>query len=216
MNVSRGRQPPGQPTDQPGRQTCEQNDSGSSPEAPLTERQAEPQHTEPQLTEIQGAGSKRGESAAQRVVIAIGLPGAGKSTWFRKRSIEPISSDGLRVLIADDVDAQGHQDDIFRAVRFLLELRLRMGRPATYIDATNLLASHRRDFIEIGRRHDCRLEALFFDVPLEVCLKRNAGRNRRVPEDVMRVMAQAMDRPTLEEGFDQITIVGPDGEAVES
>ena len=183
----------------------QQGDAGSTPGEPLPEQQAEPQP----------AGPQPEPPAPQRVVIAIGLPGAGKSAWFRTHSIEPISSDALRVLLADDVDEQGHQDDIFRAARFLLKLRLRMGRPVTCIDATNLLASHRRDFIEIGQRYNCRIEALFFDVPLEICINRNAGRNRRVPEDVMRVMAQAMDRPTLEEGFHQITIIGPNGEAVD-
>ena len=91
-----------------------------------------------------------------------------------------------------------------------------MGRPVTYIDATNLLARHRHDFVEIGQRYDCQVEALFFDVPLEICLKRNADRQRRVAEDVMRVMAEAMDRPTFEEGFDQITIIGRDGETIDS
>lgn len=91
-----------------------------------------------------------------------------------------------------------------------------MGRPVTYIDATNLLAKHRRDFVEIGQRYDCQVEALFFDVPLELCLKRNADRQRRVAEDVMRVMAEAMDRPTLEEGFDHIAVIGSDGEAIDS
>ena len=194
----------------------EQGDSGLTPGQPLPEQQTEAQQAEPRHIEIQHIEIEQGEPPQQRIVIAIGLPGAGKSAWFRKRSIQPISSDDLRVLLADDVDEQGYQEDIFRAVRFLLELRLRMGRPVTHIDATNLLASHRRDFIEIGRQHNCRIEALFFDVPLEICLKRNTGRNRRVPEDVMRVMAQTMDRPSLQEGFHQITIVGPNGEAAGS
>lgn len=147
-------------------------------------------------------------------MIAIGLPGAGKSTWFEKRSIRPLSSDELRILLADNVDEQGFQEDIFRALRFLLQLRLDMGRPVTYIDATNLLAAHRRDFIDIARRHGCKVEALYFKVGLDVCLGRNNGRGRRVPEEVMRAMAEALEPPSFEEGFSRITTIAADGEEV--
>ena len=150
-----------------------------------------------------------GRPPIQRVVVAIGLPGAGKSTWFRDRSITPLASDELRLLLADDVDEQGFQEDIFRSLRFLLEVRLDIGRPVSYIDATNLLAEHRCDYLEIAKGRRCRVEALFFDVDLSVCLEQNRTRGRRVPEDVMRAMYEALEPPSHEEGFDDITVIRP-------
>ncbi len=127
----------------------------------------------------------------------------------------PLSSDQLRVILADDEDEQGFQGDVFRALRYLLEVRLDLNRPLTYIDATNLVREQRRDFIEIGQRRNCSIEALFFDVPLEVCLERNRNRLRQVPEDVMQKMAANLEPPTLEEGFTRIVRVRKDGKVFE-
>jgi predicted kinase len=145
-------------------------------------------------------------------VLAIGLPGAGKSTWFRKQGITPLSSDHLRFLLADDEDEQGFHADIFRTLRILLETRLKIGRPVSYVDATNLVIEHRAPFLDQARALDAAIEAVFFDVPLDVCLERNQTRERRVPEDVMRAMADALEPPTFEEGFSRIVVVGEDGE----
>jgi predicted kinase len=144
-------------------------------------------------------------------VLAIGLPGAGKSTWFRKQGITPLSSDELRVLLADDINEQRYQPQIFGVLQHLLEVRLDLGRPVTHIDATNLVREHRKPFVDIAKSRGCKLEAVFFNVPPEECLRRNNGRTRRVPEDVMQRMAAALEAPTLEEGFDRIIEVGPDG-----
>jgi predicted kinase len=150
----------------------------------------------------------------QRVVLAIGLPGSGKSTWFRRQGITPLSSDELRILLADDVNEQRYQVQIFAALQHLLEVRLDLGRPVTYIDATNLVREQRKPFRDIAKRRGCNLEAVFFKVSPEECLRRNNGRTRRVPEDVMQRMAAALEPPTHEEGFDRIIEIGGDGAEV--
>jgi len=51
------------------------------------------------------------------------------------------------------------------------------------------------------------VHAVFFDVPLEVCLERNRRRDRIVPEDVLRRMSAKLRPPTFEEGFTKVVVV---------
>jgi predicted kinase len=143
-------------------------------------------------------------SGEQRVILAIGLPGAGKSTWFAERGIRPLSSDAMRILLSDDEDNQTIHMQVFEALRYLLVKRLQIGVAETYVDATNLTRIHRRPFLDLAAKYGATAEALWFATPLEVCLERNAKRERRVPEDVMRAMHQDFQEPAEDEGFARI------------
>ncbi len=141
------------------------------------------------------------------VVLAIGLPGSGKTTWFRRRGVTPLSSDLLRNILFDDVEEQRYQGLVFSTLRSLLRARLIARMPWNYVDATNLSIHERRQWIKMAKSFGYEVQAVFFDVPLEVCLDRNRQRERSVSEDVMRKMGEKLKPPAFEEGFAKITVV---------
>jgi predicted kinase len=140
-------------------------------------------------------------------VLAIGLPGSGKTTWFRRRGVTPLSSDLLRNILFDDVEEQRYQGLVFSTLRSLLRARLIAHMPMNYVDATNLSVHERRQWIKMAKSFGYEVQAVFFDVPLEVCLERNNKRERSVSEEVMRKMAEKFKAPDFEEGFEKITVV---------
>jgi predicted kinase len=141
------------------------------------------------------------------VVLTIGLPGSGKTTWFKRREVIPLSSDTLRQLLFDNETEQRYQGLIFSTLRSLLRARLIAKRPMNYVDATNLSPHERRQWIKMARGFGYEVHAVFFDVPLELCLERNRKRHRQVSEDVMRQMATRLRPPTFKEGFSKIVVV---------
>ncbi len=145
------------------------------------------------------------------LVTLIGAAGSGKST-FASRHFDAdavVSSDRLRGVLAGDEADQQATDAAFGHLHQWLDARLAAGALAV-VDATNVEWMRRTELISRARHHGRPAIAIAFDLPLDLCLARNAARPRTVRAAIIRrqhdELRRSLDRLDLE-GFSAVHVL---------
>jgi len=138
------------------------------------------------------------------VAILIGLPGAGKTSFFQAR-LSP-----THVHVSKDVI--GHGRDVSR--RQLDEVRkaLRAGSSVA-VDNTNPTVADRAPILALGREMGARVVAYLLDTTPREAAARNRSRvgKGRVPDVAVFVTSKRLQPPTAAEGFDAVYRVHGEG-----
>ena len=159
----------------------------------------------------------------QKAFVMCGIPGSGKSTWVIKHMAPvtdiTISRDNIRfMLLQDDEEYFAHESKVknifFSAIRS--NTFISKDFDSVFVDATHLTPKSRRQTMN-HIAPDTHKIAVYFDVPIEVALERNARREgrARVPEDAIKNMYDSFCAPKISEGFDEIWRVNAEGEIIE-
>jgi protein phosphatase len=151
----------------------------------------------------QGIASQPGriDVPAGALVVLIGGAASGKSTFAARQFVADcvVSSDRLR----GEMSERTSDAIVFAELHRLVQARLAAGMVAV-VDATNTDWMWRAELIADARRHGRPAIAIVFNLPLDVCLARNATRSRTAPASVIRRqvadVARDIDRLDLE-GF---------------
>lgn len=136
--------------------------------------------------------------------VAVGIPGSGKTTN------EPINTwsvcpDNIRECLYGDASIQGDGKKVF-SIAYKTAQRLLADGKNVYFDATNTTEFARKGLLKRLSPYASKCVALYFNIPIDVCKRRNAHRSRVVPEHVIDRMYNqlSLNPPTKDEGFDEI------------
>ncbi len=138
------------------------------------------------------------------VAILVGLPGAGKTSFYRARLA------GSHVHVSKDV--LGHGKDTGRRQLELVTQALGERRSVA-VDNTNPRAQDRAPLIALARAAGARVVAYVLDTTPKESAARNRTRTgrERVPNVAVFVTAKRLQPPTAAEGFDAVYRVRAEG-----
>lgn len=128
----------------------------------------------------------------QTVLILKGLPASGKSTYAKSLSISPawkrVNKDDLRAMLDDSVWSKQNEKFIIQVRNDLIGMILAEGK-SVVVDDTNLHPKHEQEIRDlVAHMPNVKVETKFFEVDVEVAIKRDLQRPVSVGEKVIRRM----------------------------
>lgn len=160
----------------------------------------------------------REQSDQPTIIVMIGLPGSGKSTW-RDNLIASSDVDYVIVSSDDEIERLGKADGmnytqafdkyVGSATKIMKEkFREAVNNDENIIwDQTNLSPKKRRGILQQVPRHYRKIAVAFevTDQELEDRLsRREKETGKHIPPKVIKDMAQSYVPPTKQEGFDEV------------
>ncbi|WP_423791940.1 L-seryl-tRNA(Sec) kinase [Methanocaldococcus indicus] len=134
------------------------------------------------------------------LIILVGLPAVGKST-FSKKLAKILAEKGIDVVIlGTDLLRESfptwkeeYEEFIKKETFYLIDKAL--SKYWVIVDDTNYYNSIRRDLINIAKKHNKPYAIIYLHAPLNILLDRNKKRGEKIPNEVILKIYNKFDVP---------------------
>lgn len=81
------------------------------------------------------------------LILTVGLPRSGKSTWSRESGFPMVNPDSIRLAIHGKPFLPEAEPEVWRTARLMVESLFIAGHRIVVLDATNVLRSRRKEWV---------------------------------------------------------------------
>jgi predicted kinase len=131
-----------------------------------------------------------------QLIVFIGIPGSGKSTFYKERFFNS------HIRVSLDLLNTRNKEQRFLELAFSLQQRM-------VVDNTNVMKVERSKYITQAKENRYEVIGYYFESVLSDCLQRNENRVGKDKIERVGVAAKSkeLQPPSLDEGFDKLYFV---------
>jgi predicted kinase len=110
-----------------------------------------------------------------RLVMTVGLPRSGKSTWAKSQvNIPIVNPDSIRLALHGKPFLPKFEIEVWHIAHVMVKSLFLAGHNLVILDATNITCSRRKEWVD----DQYQIILKYFDTPKDVCIKRAIDTNQ--------------------------------------
>lgn len=127
------------------------------------------------------------------LILTIGLPRSGKSTWARESGYPIVNRDAIRLALHGQSFIVEAEPMVTAIEDYMVKSLFLAGHNTIVVDATHL----KMEYINKWKKEDIDLKFMIFHTPIDECIKRAilTGKNYLIP--IIEKMADECDVPVM-------------------
>ncbi len=128
------------------------------------------------------------------LILTMGLPRSGKTTWARKQNLPIVNPDSIRLALHGQVYIQEAEGIVWEVAYLMVKSLFLAGHSDVIVDAANITKKRRKVWVD-KFAHECAIIIKVFNTSKEVCIMRAKKDEREDLIPIIERMAENWEEP---------------------
>lgn len=127
------------------------------------------------------------------LLMTVGLPRSGKSTWARQQGCPIVCPDAIRMALYGQPYIRTAEAIVWANAKLMVASLFEAGHDTVILDATNTMQKYREEWLD--NRWNCRY--VLFNTPRDLCIRRAERTEQHYLISVIERMADGFEVPDV-------------------